>query len=119
MPGQPRHPDPAVEAVRWGITEADVIQGAGRARGVQRTAGNPVRVVILARLALPLTVHETATWKAYKADKMETALAEAVLRVEALALSDSRSGRLPSRPVGVGGRRSEGPPAGRKRWTIP
>ena len=33
---QPRHPDPLVEAYRWSLTEAAVVQAIGRCRGVRR-----------------------------------------------------------------------------------
>ncbi len=40
-------PDPRVEAVRWAICEAELIQAIGRGRGVNRTAGNPLQIDIL------------------------------------------------------------------------
>ena len=89
MKGQPRHPDPFVDDVRYSIAEANVLQAIGRLRGVRRTAANPVRVVLLARLALPLDVHEVVKWAELKPERLEVAVAEAELRLEALALSDA------------------------------
>jgi hypothetical protein len=76
---QPNHPDPLVEAVRWSTTEGAVLQGIGRVRGVRRTAAHPVRVVLLAALALPLTVTEQRTWDEFRPDRLTVAAAEAAL----------------------------------------
>jgi hypothetical protein len=84
---QPHHPDPLVEAVRWSITEGAVLQGAGRPRGVRRTADQPVRLVLLNRLALPLTVAQVTTWDAILPDRLTTAAAEAALFERALPLA--------------------------------
>ena len=48
--------DPIAEALRWQTCEAEVAQIIGRARGVNRTAGDPVDVLVLSDLALPLPV---------------------------------------------------------------
>src|SRR5688572_7104321 len=84
---QPRHPDPLVEAVRWRVTEGAVLQAIGRPRGVRRTAEQPVRVVLLAALALPLTVAEAPTWDEILPDRLTVAAAEAALMGRALSLA--------------------------------
>ena len=43
----PRHPDPAVEALRWLAGAAEVVQAVGRGRGVRRTAAGPLEVVLV------------------------------------------------------------------------
>jgi hypothetical protein len=58
-----RHPDPLAEAMRWQVTEAGVIQGIGRGRGIHRTAANPLRVTILGNLCLPIAVDEVVPWQ--------------------------------------------------------
>ena len=84
---QPHHPDPLVEAFRWSISEGAVLQAIGRARGVRRGADRPVHVTVLAALALPVTVHEVATWEAVQPDRLEVAAAEAALNNRALPLA--------------------------------
>jgi putative DNA primase/helicase len=51
-----RHPHSIAEAIRWQIREGEVIQAVGRARGVNRTAENPVDVLILGDAVLPFPV---------------------------------------------------------------
>jgi len=58
----PYHPDPRVEAVRWAICEAGLVQAIGRGRGVNRTAGNPLQVDILTNVVVPIEVDEVTTW---------------------------------------------------------
>ena len=81
-----RHPDPLVEAARWTIAEGAVIQAIGRARGVRRTENNPVRVVLLGNMPLPLTVAEAVTWETFRPSRVEVAMAEAAMAGEALPL---------------------------------
>lgn len=57
--GQWYHPDTVAEGLRWGVLEAELIQAIGRARGVNRTAENPLVVDIITNTVLPVTVHET------------------------------------------------------------
>ena len=53
------HSSPVVERVRKQITEAELVQAVGRARAVQRTADNPVLIVILTSTPVPgLLVNE-------------------------------------------------------------
>jgi putative DNA primase/helicase len=56
------HPDSLAEDVRWQICEGGLVQGAGRARGVNRTAENPVSHHILSDVVLPITVDVVAGW---------------------------------------------------------
>lgn len=56
------HPDPVAEAVRFNACENGVIQITGRGRGVNRTAGNPVSIVILNNLDLPIEIDELRDW---------------------------------------------------------
>ncbi len=84
---QPRHPDELVEAFRHSVTEGAVLQGIGRPRGVRRSAADPVRVVVLAALTLPLTVAEATTWDDYRPDRLAVAAAEAALFGRALPLA--------------------------------
>jgi hypothetical protein len=54
-----RHPDPLAEAIRWTICEGELLQIIGRGRGVNRTAADPVDVLALCDVPLPLPVAET------------------------------------------------------------
>jgi hypothetical protein len=82
-----RHPDPLVEALRTTIAEGAVIQAIGRARGVRRTEDNPVRVLLLGNLPLPLSVTEAVTWETFKPSRVEVAIAEAAMAGQALPLA--------------------------------
>lgn len=54
-----RHPDPLAEAIRWQIAEGELLQIVGRGRGVNRTAADPLDVLVLCDMPLPLPVAET------------------------------------------------------------
>ena len=54
-----RHPDPIAEAIRWQICEGELLQIIGRARGVNRTAADPVDVLVLCDVPLPVPVDGT------------------------------------------------------------
>jgi putative DNA primase/helicase len=58
-----QHPDPMAEALRWQICEAELMQALGRARGINRDAGAPLQIDVLADVVLPVTVDETVTWE--------------------------------------------------------
>jgi putative DNA primase/helicase len=58
-----QHPDPEVEAVRWQIHEAELVQALGRGRAVNRTAANPLDADLLFDTALPVTVDEVLRWQ--------------------------------------------------------
>jgi putative DNA primase/helicase len=53
------HPHPIAEAVRWQIAEGELVQIIGRARGVNRTDADPVVVLVMTDVPLPLPVDET------------------------------------------------------------
>lgn len=53
-----RHTDPLAELARWQIAEGEVVQIIGRPRGVNRTAANPVDVLVLGDEPLPMPVVE-------------------------------------------------------------
>ena len=55
--------DPQAEAVRAAITDAEVVQAIGRARGVNRTASDPVRVWLMADVVTPLVVDRLSHWR--------------------------------------------------------
>jgi putative DNA primase/helicase len=59
-----QHPDPLAEAVRWQVCEGELLQAIGRGRGVNRTAGTPLDIDILADVVLPLEVDQVAEWVA-------------------------------------------------------
>lgn len=60
-----RHPDPTAEAVRRAICGGELMQIAGRARGVNRTAADPVEVVIFGNVPVPgLAIDALETWNA-------------------------------------------------------
>jgi putative DNA primase/helicase len=51
-----RHPHPIAEMIRWHIAEGQVVQIIGRPRGVRRTEANPVHVLALTDMPLPMPV---------------------------------------------------------------
>jgi putative DNA primase/helicase len=54
-----RHPHPIAEAIRWQIAEGELVQIIGRARGVNRTAADPVDVLAMVSTPLPLPIAAT------------------------------------------------------------
>ena len=54
-----RHPDPIVEAIRWQVAEGQVVQIIGRGRGARRTEANPVHVLALVDVPLPMPLAGT------------------------------------------------------------
>jgi len=71
-----RHPDPLAEAIRWTICEGELVQIIGRGRGVNRTAANPLDVLVLCDVPLPLPVAETVTSASLDPTPRERMLAE-------------------------------------------
>jgi hypothetical protein len=55
-----RHPDPIAEALRWLITEGQLIQAIGRLRPHRRDA--PCRLDIITDVPLPIVVNEKVQW---------------------------------------------------------
>jgi putative DNA primase/helicase len=58
-----QHPDPDVEAIRWQVHEAELVQALGRGRAVNRTAVNPLDADLLFDTCLPITVNEVQRWQ--------------------------------------------------------
>ncbi|KQO49938.1 DNA-primase RepB domain-containing protein [Methylobacterium sp. Leaf85] len=56
------HPDPVADACRWQICEGELMQALGRARGVNRTAADPLDIDIIANVVLPMTVDVAEPW---------------------------------------------------------
>lgn len=56
-----RHADPTAEMVRWLIAEGELLQIVGRGRGVNRTAADPLDVLVLTDLPLPVPLAGTLT----------------------------------------------------------
>jgi len=56
-----RHPDPIAELIRERICEGEVMQAVGRVRGVNRAADDPVLVVVLTDVILPIPADEYLT----------------------------------------------------------
>ena len=73
------HPDPVAEATRWQVAEAGVLQAVGRARAVNRTAANPVEIVIMNDLAMPLTVDEVVPWESLPAGREADMIVDGVV----------------------------------------
>lgn len=71
-----RHPHPIAEAIRWQICEGELIQILGRPRGVNRTAANPVEILLLTDRPLPIVVDEVVAWDSLVATPVDHMLAE-------------------------------------------
>lgn len=56
------HPDPAAEAVRWLMCEAELIQAVTRGRHAWRDESKPLLIDIVTNVPLPLPVDELLTW---------------------------------------------------------
>jgi putative DNA primase/helicase len=74
-----QHPDGRVEAVRWSICEAELVQAIGRGRGVNRSAENPLQIDIVTNVCLPIEVDETTTWGAIQPSPWEVMGARAAI----------------------------------------
>jgi hypothetical protein len=57
-----RHPDPMVEVIRRQICEAELIQCAGRGRGVNRSMDAPLQLDVLSNVCLPMEVRQPIRW---------------------------------------------------------
>lgn len=73
------HPDALVEALRWQITEAGLIQAIGRLRALRRDAASPAFLDIINDVALPITVGEVTTWDEAKVGAWADMASEGVL----------------------------------------
>jgi putative DNA primase/helicase len=70
------HPDQVSEAIRWHIVVGEVIQIVGRGRGVNRTAANPLDVLVLTDVPLPIPLHAVLTEASVKPTAADLMLAE-------------------------------------------
>ena len=60
--------DADLEALRVAITDAEVVQGIGRVRAINRTAATPVDVFLMADVVVPLPVHQLVRWEDVRLD---------------------------------------------------
>ena len=58
-----KHPDEFCESVRQQITESELIQAIGRARGVNRNDETPLDIDLMFDTVLPASVDEVAYWE--------------------------------------------------------
>ncbi len=73
------HPDPLVEAVRWQVTEAELLQVIGRARLIRRDGRSPCKVLLLTNVPLPIPVDELTEWPAEVPDRFELMMIRGML----------------------------------------
>ncbi len=66
-----RHPDPRVDEIMIANRDRELIQAAGRLRGVNRTAESPCRLVIVADVVLPLDVDTVTPWHDWAATPLD------------------------------------------------
>jgi hypothetical protein len=73
--------EPSVEIIRQAVTEAAIEQAVGRARGVNRTAGNPVEVImVLHDTVVPgLNVDEVVEFRALEPDAIDRMIARGLV----------------------------------------
>jgi hypothetical protein len=64
--GTDRHPDPIVEAIRWRICEAELIQTIGRGRGVNRTAQTPLQIDLMTNILLSFATDEAELFEDFE-----------------------------------------------------
>lgn len=57
-----RHNNPTAEALRWLVTEAELIQAIGRARAHRRSCGATCRIDIVSDIPLPIVVDTVQRW---------------------------------------------------------
>jgi hypothetical protein len=69
----PSHPDATAEAARWSIAEGNVIQAMGRARATNRGPDDPVEILLLTDLSLPLVVDRVVTWGEVQINRFQQA----------------------------------------------
>lgn len=63
--------DALVAATRWSICEAELLQTVGRGRGIRRTEANPLDVLILGDVRLPLKIDTVTGWEAAQPTPIE------------------------------------------------
>ena len=80
MAGHPL-PDgnPLVAATRWSICEAELLQVIARARGIRRTEADPLDVLLLGDVPLPLQIDTVASWEQAQPTPLELMAARGVV----------------------------------------
>ena len=71
--------DPLLDAVRWSICEAELLQVIGRARPIRRTAENPLDVLLLSDIPLPLKMDRIMGWASAQPHPLEMLAARGVV----------------------------------------
>lgn len=84
-PGAYYHPDPLAEALRWLVCEAEMLQGTGRGRGVNRTTENPLQIDILCNVPLPIAVDEAGAFEAFEPSARDLMAARGVVVLDTSA----------------------------------
>ncbi|GJE52660.1 hypothetical protein GOFOIKOB_5734 [Methylobacterium tardum] len=74
-----QHPDSMVEALRWQITEAGLIQAIGRLRALRRGPAAPAFLDIINDVPLPISVDATPAWDEAKPGAWAEMAVEGVL----------------------------------------
>jgi putative DNA primase/helicase len=95
-----RHVDETVEKIRRQIAEGEMVQAVGRGRGVQRTEKNPLDVLILTDLVLPIPL--TSVFSSREATNPDTAtlmLAEGGIAYEDAAAASKAYPQLWNTPA--------------------
>jgi hypothetical protein len=69
------HPDPLVEEVRYQKMEGELIQAIGRARAIRRDESNPLDILVLTNVPIPIKVDLLTTWGEVVPTKLEELLA--------------------------------------------
>lgn len=69
-----QHQDPSAEILRAAICDDELIQAIGRGRGVNRMADTPLKVHVLADVALPLVHDRVLAWDAVAPDIVQRML---------------------------------------------
>jgi hypothetical protein len=69
-----RHADTSAETLRAAICDDEIMQALGRGRGINRSAGDPLEVHILADVVLPLAHQQVQAWDMVRPDIMQRML---------------------------------------------
>ena len=72
------HPDPLTEEIRRNWNEGEILQAIGRGRAIRRTASNPLDVILLTNVPLPIEEQHLTltTWKDIQPTLLEVLLAQ-------------------------------------------
>lgn len=71
--------DPLVMAERWSICEAELLQVIARARGIRRTDADPLDVLLLGDVPLPLKIDQVVGWEQAQPAPLELLAARGVV----------------------------------------